>query len=521
MSPQVYQFVLRLLFGSFLLFIFNEAKKIFYTRRSPLSKIPGPWYAPFTTLHLKYGFATGKIWKTAEAAHKNYGPIVRLGPRQVWISDKKSMKQILSSIDLPKVAMYAEISRDRYNPGLFGEIRHEPHKRLKRFLSPAFTVAYTDNLDTLFAQCIGDLMQKFQTSLGAHMSTDVGSLSAGTDLMVDLHNVALDIMGECTFGKGFGQTNPDKEAEEGIEEQVWKSIPLAIFHGLARRYQNVYFKRFLRAFGIEFEFDWPAQMITAIHHVVERRKKKDSGESRPDLLQHMIQEGKSLNNDTQMSTRQIVDQMSEILLAGSETTAGTIACLFLELARNPKVKAKLLASLPVRRHGDPIIGNREIRNEGQYKYLNACIKENLRLHPIASELGRRTGNRWVSLMGYDLPPRTVISASFRNLHHNAEYWPQPLRFWPERWLEGDEQEDAPSPDMDAYFPFSAGKHSCIGINFAWAEMRMLAANFFSRFDLDEVPGQEIDFRQFITMQFKTGSWNVLIRSRIEKFETSI
>lgn len=52
-------------------------------------------------------------------------------------------------------------------------------------------------------------------------------------------------------------------------------------------------------------------------------------------------------------------------------------------------------------------------------------------------------------------------------------------------------------------------------------MRMLAANFFSRFDLDEVPGQEIDFRQFITMQFKTGSWNVLIRSRIEKLETSI
>jgi hypothetical protein len=61
-------------------------------------------------------------WKTAEAAHQKYGPIVRLGPRQVWISDKESMKQILVSIDLPKVAMYAEISRDRYNPGLFGEM---------------------------------------------------------------------------------------------------------------------------------------------------------------------------------------------------------------------------------------------------------------------------------------------------------------------------------------------------------------------------------------------------------------
>jgi hypothetical protein len=58
----------------------------------------------------------------AEAAHKYYGPIVRLGPRQVWISDKKCMKQILVSIDLPKVTMYAEISRDRNYPGLFGEM---------------------------------------------------------------------------------------------------------------------------------------------------------------------------------------------------------------------------------------------------------------------------------------------------------------------------------------------------------------------------------------------------------------
>jgi hypothetical protein len=52
-------------------------------------------------------------------------------------------------------------------------------------------------------------------------------------------------------------------------------------------------------------------------------------------------------------------------------------------------------------------------------------------------------------------------------------------------------------------------------SFAWAEMRMLAANFFTRFDLEEVPGQEVDFRQFITMQFKTGSWKVKVKARVE------
>lgn len=44
-------------------------------------------------------------------------------------------------------------------------------------------------------------------------------------------------MGECSFGKGFGQTNPESKAEEGVEERIWKAIPDAIFDGLAKRYQ--------------------------------------------------------------------------------------------------------------------------------------------------------------------------------------------------------------------------------------------------------------------------------------------
>lgn len=91
-------------------------------RKSPLSHIPGPWYAPFTTIHLKYAFARGSIWKNVEKSHAKYGPIFRLGPRQIWISDKEALKVILMSIDLPKVTMYSEISRDRASPGLFGEM---------------------------------------------------------------------------------------------------------------------------------------------------------------------------------------------------------------------------------------------------------------------------------------------------------------------------------------------------------------------------------------------------------------
>jgi len=68
--------------------------------------------------------------------------------------------------------------------------RPVPHRKLKKFLSPAFTVAYIDKLDTLFSQCIRDLLQKYQIAL---LKGHANYYSIETDLMEDLHNVALDM----------------------------------------------------------------------------------------------------------------------------------------------------------------------------------------------------------------------------------------------------------------------------------------------------------------------------------------
>lgn len=44
-------------------------------------------------------------------------------------------------------------------------------------------------------------------------------------------------MGECSFGRGFGQTNPKKGIEEGADERAWKMIPQSIFDGMTKRYK--------------------------------------------------------------------------------------------------------------------------------------------------------------------------------------------------------------------------------------------------------------------------------------------
>ncbi|KAI9042747.1 cytochrome P450 [Aspergillus affinis] len=435
--------------------LINHAITVLKAFRSPLRKVPGSWYAPLTTLHLRHGFATGKIWKMVEKGHKAYGPIFRLSPRQIWVSEKEAMKTILQTVYLPKVNMYAEISRDLLSPGLFGEVRPGPHKNLKKFLSPAFSVSYVDNLDQFFSLCIGSLVKKYRNQT-CSASSPQAPKTTEIDLMNGLHCVALDVMGECSFGRGFGQTNPTKDEYLNVEERVWKRIPDSIFSGMTQRYQ-----------GIQAIADSRTTEKTA---------------SRPDLLQHLIEDGTRPDNLQIMTSRDIIDQIAKTILAGSETTSGTITCLFLELARSPDKKKKLLQSLPALSPDDPVIDSKAIRTDDQYKYLNACIKENLRMHPIASEMGRKTGKEWCHLAGYDIPPGTVVSASYRNLHRSEEFWPEPLKFWPERWLENEEErEGAPKPD------------------FARAEIRMAAANVLSRFDVEEIPRQVIDYRQYITM----------------------
>ena len=78
-------------------------------------------------------------------------------------------------------------------PPLTDASRPEPHKRLKKFLSPAFRVGYIDNLDFLFGKCIGDLIQKYQKDLAACAGVERDIPHIEIDIMDDVHSIGLDM----------------------------------------------------------------------------------------------------------------------------------------------------------------------------------------------------------------------------------------------------------------------------------------------------------------------------------------
>jgi cytochrome P450 len=85
------------------------------------------------------------------------------------------------------------------------------------------------------------------------------------------------------------------------------------------------------------------------------------------------------------------------------------------------------------------------------------------------------------------------------LHRHPKYWPEPERFWPERW----EKKDEARPKF-AYFPFGGGPRLCIGERFAWMEGVLLLAVIAQRWRLELEPGHPVEELPQITLRPKHG-----------------
>lgn len=150
-----------------------------------------------------------------------------------------------------------------------------------------------------------------------------------------------------------------------------------------------------------------------------------------------------------MSDRELRDQLVTMLVAGHETTATSLAWALERLLREPAVLARLLASLEV----------------GEGEYLDAVIKETLRIRPVVAQIGRVLASE-CEIDGWRLPAGTMVMVPMTVLHTDPEAFPEPDAFRPERFL--GEQD----PAEYSWLPFGGGVKRCPGASLALLEMRV-------------------------------------------------
>jgi cytochrome P450 len=179
--------------------------------------------------------------------------------------------------------------------------------------------------------------------------------------------------------------------------------------------------------------------------IAERRVDPGVAE-REDILSLLV--CARFEDGSEMSDRELRDQLITLLLAGHETTATALAWTADLLLRHPAVLARLTAEL----------------DAGSDAYLRAVVWESLRLRPVVPLAGRRLASE-LRVDGYTLPAGTDVTPAIWLTHTRADLYPEPLAFRPERFLER-------APATYAWIPFGGGVRRCLGAAFAEMEMRI-------------------------------------------------
>jgi cytochrome P450 len=149
------------------------------------------------------------------------------------------------------------------------------------------------------------------------------------------------------------------------------------------------------------------------------------------------------------------DQLATLLAAGHETTASALGWAIERLARHPEVLARV--------------------REGDDAYLDAVVKEVLRVRPVLSVVPRKVVAPFEA-GGWTLPPGVHVTPCIYLAHRRPDLWDDPTAFRPERFLDG-------APEPYAFIPFGGGVRRCLGAAFATLEMREVLRALAARFAL--------------------------------------
>jgi cytochrome P450 len=189
--------------------------------------------------------------------------------------------------------------------------------------------------------------------------------------------------------------------------------------------------------------------------IADRRRVADL-HSRDDVLSRLLAVP---SEDDRLSDAELRDQLITLLLAGHETTATALAWAFHELARDPVRLAAAIAAA----------------EEGDEKYLEAVMKEAMRLHPVIAEVARKLTTD-IEIGGYRIPAGFTVMPSIALVHDDPRQHHDPRAFRPERFL------DSTLP-AGSWFPFGGGVRRCLGAGFSLMESVIVLREVLTRFRL--------------------------------------
>ncbi len=225
------------------------------------------------------------------------------------------------------------------------------------------------------------------------------------------------------------------------------------------------------------------------------RQRRAEGTDYADILSDLIA-AQDEETGTQLSDREICNELKTLFGAGHETTALMLMWTLYLLACNPDVQRKLQAEV------DEVLGGRVpgLDDIKALPYTEQVLNESMRIYPPAWSLMVRQVVEDVQLGETTLPKGSVLLIPMWTIHRDARIYPNPMEFDPQRFS-GDWKKRVPPY---AFFPFGGGPHVCVGSHLAMFEGQIILPMMVQRFAFETVEQPEIELQALLTLRPKGG-----------------
>ncbi|KAI1802364.1 cytochrome P450 [Daldinia bambusicola] len=386
----------------------------------PLSKIPGPWIAAISDIpYCSWMLGGRQPYKLLEL-HNKYGHAVRVAPNEVSFNTAQSWKDIYGQ----KPGRPIFIKGTFYDGGNFAgngissiisERRPEVHKEMRSTLAGAFSDRAIVEQESLVATSVDKLVRLVGIE---------GSTERGVDVSILFESMTFDITGDLAFGETFGALGND-------ERHPWISTTLSglmqgVFVDIFNRYPTIgAILRVLFRSKLKKAVEGVKTNEQLCYDLVRRRITRKT--NRKDFLTRILES----RDPRIVSDRQIAAHASDFVIAGSDTTASSLAAVVYYLLQNTYSMAKVTDEI---RTTFAKYSDISYLSTASMPYLRAVILEALRMYPpTPMGLPRLVPDGGDVVDGCPLPGGITVYTSPLSSCMASANFEDPWSFKPERW----------------------------------------------------------------------------------------
>lgn len=332
------------------------------------------------------------------------------------------------------------------------------------------------------------------TSLLSQRFSEIAASGHTVDMYHWLQCYAFDVIGEITFSNRFGFLDLGED-KDGVFDAIENKSAYGTLAGVFPWIHAWVFPHLPKTGGHAYVFEYTSKQIAARQQSLKDPKNVDR-EGPADIMTKLLQAHE--DNPTKTTRLDIFTMCQSNIGAGSDTTAITLSSIFYHLMTHPNSYRHLQAEIDdAARTGlisDPIT----FSQAQQLPYLQAVIKEALRIHPATGlPMPRTVPAEGTTIAGRFIPGGSTVGINAWVAHRNTDVYGADAGSWrPERWLEI--ESAGRGAEVEKYFfAFGMGSRTCIGKNISLLEMSKLVPQLLRRFDFvldDKVPRDRLASR---------------------------